>query len=59
MNGSDCDDTNAALRGTGDVECGPNGGFRTCDASMQWGLESDCPAGQSCRPQANGTRLCL
>lgn len=59
MNDADCDDTNPALRGEGDVECAANGGFRTCYTSGSWGLIGDCPAGQSCRPQANGTGLCF
>lgn len=58
-NRNDCDDTNPAVRGRGDIECGSHGGTRTCGALGAWDAETDCPGGLTCRPQPNGTGLCL
>jgi hypothetical protein len=55
--GNDCDDTRSAIR-EGSTSCEPDGdGVRTCTAGA-W-VHAACSPGTSCRPQPDGTGLCL
>lgn len=57
VQGNDCDDTRAAIR-DGSSACDPSGsGIRACTGGSWVG--APCPAGTSCRPQPDGTGLCL
>ena len=55
--GNDCDDTRSAIH-EGTSSCDASGsGVRAC-AGGSW-ANAPCPAGTSCRPQPDGTGLCL
>ena len=56
--GGDCDDTRASIR-SGTSACDPSGaGVMTCNGMGVW-TSSACPPGTSCRPQPDGTGICL
>ena len=56
-NTDDCDDARRSIR-DGSSVCDPGGmGVRTCAAGA-WSSAA-CPAGASCRPQPDGTGLCI
>ena len=55
--GNDCDDARASIR-VGSTICAPDGtGVRVCEGGA-WTARA-CPAGTTCRPQPDGTGLCL
>ena len=57
MLGNDCDDARTSIR-AGSTICAPDGsGVRTCEGGA-WASRA-CPLGTTCRPQPDGSGLCL
>ncbi len=55
--GNDCDDTNAAIV-PGEIKCLNVTEYQTCNNGM-WSLKMTCPLQTTCRPQPNGTGVCI
>ncbi|MBI5499298.1 MAG: putative metal-binding motif-containing protein [Deltaproteobacteria bacterium] len=56
--GNDCDDTRPAVH-HGSRSCDPSGsGVRACTDGA-WGVTTACSPGTSCRPQSDGSGLCI
>jgi Putative metal-binding motif len=53
----DCDDTNPAMR-PGQFICASATQYQMCGADGGFGLAQNC-TGQGCRPQPNGTGICI
>ena len=57
--GNDCDDTQAGIV-PGAIVCLSAGEYAICDAATgMYTVKAVCPSNTTCRPQPNGTGVCI